>query len=292
MDNKSFRAKSKETKELILSAYDFCVREKSNNEPILFKKPNYRTAAMFNINVSSVNRYIRERKELGAVSDPKYSLPRTTIIKELDDFTEQLVRRTILDYATIYKIRPTMKAIFNKVKESGEFPGQLSTFRKFVHRLGFSWRKTTFDRKHLVEKPEIRHLRIVYLREIRKFRLENRPIVYIDETYLHEGHTSPSEWTLAGTPLVKNPISKGRRLIIVHAGGEDGFVPNALLIFPSGLKTGDYHDDMNFANFTKWLEEMLFPNLQPNTVLVIDNAPYHNVQSDKLPTSNSKKAEL
>jgi hypothetical protein len=30
-------------------------------------------------------------------------------------------------------------------------------------------------------------------------------------------------------------ISKGQRVIMVHEGGKDGFIPNALLIFKSGV---------------------------------------------------------
>ncbi|CAH2238801.1 jg7735 [Pararge aegeria aegeria] len=33
-------------------------------------------------------------------------------------------------------------------------------------------------------------------------------------------------------------------------------------------------------------------NLPPNTVLVVDNAAYHNKQWDLAPTSNSKKADM
>jgi hypothetical protein len=33
--------------------------------------------------------------------------------------------------------------------------------------------------------------------------------------------------------------------ISIFTGGEAGFVPNALLILKSGMKTGDYHDEMN-----------------------------------------------
>jgi hypothetical protein len=32
---------------------------------------------------------------------------------------------------------------------------------------------------------------------------------------------------------------------MVHCGGAKGFVPNALLMFKSGSKSDDYHDDMN-----------------------------------------------
>ena len=42
----------------------------------------------------------------------------------------------------------------------------------------------------------------------------------------------------------------------------------------------------------KWIHEKLLPNLEPRSVHVIDNAPYHNIKVEKVPTSNSKKDEL
>jgi hypothetical protein len=38
-----------------------------------------------------------------------------------------------------------------------------------------------------------------------------------------------------------------------------------------------------------WLKEKLIPNLEPNSVLVTDNVPYHNIQKNKGPTSNQIK---
>lgn len=78
----------------------------------------------------------------------------------------------------------------------------------------------------------------------------------------------------------------------MHAGSEVGFVPNALLLFKAGTKSGDFHDNMNYENYTKWLRSELIPNLPPNAVLVIDNASYHNKQYDPAPTSNAKKADM
>jgi arsenate reductase-like glutaredoxin family protein len=42
----------------------------------------------------------------------------------------------------------------------------------------------------------------------------------------------------------------------------------------------------------KWLEEKLIPNLEPNSVLIIDNASYHNVTVLPNPTSSWKKANM
>jgi transposase len=75
----------------------------------------------------------------------------------------------------------------------------------------------------------------------------------------------------------------------LHAGGSEGFVKNGLLIFKSGLKSGDYHDHMNHKNYTKWLQEKLIPNLELNSVVVIDNALYHNLTVEPNPNSDWKR---
>ena len=49
---------------------------------------------------------------------------------------------------------------------------------------------------------------------------------------------------------------------------------------------------MNFENFTKWLEQRFIPNLPERSALIIENAPYHNVQADKCPTQSTRKADI
>lgn len=43
--------------------------------------------------------------------------------------------------------------------------------------------------------------------------------------------------------------------------------------------SGDYHDNVNRDMFVKSQQDKLLPNLKPNSV-VVDKAPYHNVQLD------------
>ena len=49
---------------------------------------------------------------------------------------------------------------------------------------------------------------------------------------------------------------------------------------------------MNHANYMKWLQEKLIPNLESKSVIVVDNASYHNVQLNRHPTSNARKGEM
>lgn len=82
-----------------------------------------------------------------------------------------------------------------------------------------------------------------------------RYISYVDETYIHSGHTQGKQWTDSSDKGFHKNISKGQRLIVVHGGGSNGFVENALLIFKSDeiitkaghtvLRLPPYHPDLN-----------------------------------------------
>ena len=187
---------------------------------------------------------------------------------------------------------PTIKKIKPLINDRLGTDFCQQTLLKIIKNLGFRWVKSVDNRKVLMERHDIRLLRINFLRKMRRYRREGRSIVYTDETYITAGHTKEKGWSDDSNRGAKKPIGKGNRLIIVHAGGEMGFIPNACLIFTSGQKSGDYHDDMNFDNYSRWMREKLLPNLPPNSVIVVDNASYHNVQLNPAPTSSSRKLEM
>ena len=85
-----------------------------------------------------------------------------------------------------------------------------------------------------MESQDVRLKRIKYLKNLMQYRAEGRNIVYTDETYINSSHTTPYEWTDESDKLLRKPFARGRRLIIVHAGNESGYVENGLLIFTSG----------------------------------------------------------
>ena len=49
---------------------------------------------------------------------------------------------------------------------------------------------------------------------------------------------------------------------------------------------------MNHANYKKLLQEKLIPNLESKSVIVVNNATYHNIQFNRHPTSNARKYEM
>lgn len=82
------------------------------------------------------------------------------------------------------------------------------------------------------------------------------------------------------------------RYIVVHAGTEDGFVPNASLVFASKSRCADYHGEMNHVNFINWFENKLLINLEEPSIIIMDNAPYHSSILEKAPNSSWKKNDI
>ena len=42
----------------------------------------------------------------------------------------------------------------------------------------------------------------------------------------------------------------------------------------------------------RWIQEQSLPNLKERSVIVMDNASYHSMQIDQVPTMNSRKSEM
>ena len=79
------------------------------------------------------------------------------------------------------------------------------------------------------------------------------------------------------------------RLIIVHAGGEAGWTSKTDLVFRAKLKTGD---EMNSEHFLEWFKKQLCTHIPAGSLIVLNNASYHNTQTEKIPTMSSRKSEM
>jgi len=70
------------------------------------------------------------------------------------------------------------------------------------------WKKTSDNRKFIVERHVIWSLRVKYLHAIRAYREEGRIFVYADETYIHSSHTTSYAWDDGSGAGLNAPISK------------------------------------------------------------------------------------
>ncbi|XP_050065049.1 uncharacterized protein LOC126553979 [Aphis gossypii] len=112
------------------------------------------------------------------------------------------------------------------------------------------------------------------------------------KTWVDTTIASPRDAFLRGlTTGQKEPSGKGKRLIVLHIGSSDGFVPGGLLSFESKKNTLDYHDEMNGDTFYDWFIKIL-PSLKENAVIVMDNASYHSVKKNPFPTMSWTKQKI
>ena len=146
--------------------------------------------------------------------------------------------------------------------------------------------------KKLLESEDIILKRIQYLRNMKRYRTEGRPIIYIDETWKDSHLTFNKCWQSEEVDGILRAGNASRRIIVLCAGGSMGFLPKTKLIYKANTTQGDYHGQMNPNIFEKWAKEKLLSNLPESSVFVIDNAPYHTVQIDKIPNSNSRKSDI
>lgn len=285
-------------RELVANVLKFMENEATHGDfSVPVRKAQARTAAATGVSERMV-RVIKqeasgiEKGEALSFTTPDKKRTRSKTVTNLDDFDQSVIRRTIHEFYAVEKCAPTVRKLKTKLEESIGFSGSYSSLLKILKQLGFKWAKTRNNRKVLVEKTDIRNKRISYIRQLQQFRGSGHPIVFMDESYILTSHTNSKGWADDSNKGLMVPINKGQRLIIVHAGGADGFIPNAALMWKANTSSGDYHDNMNNKNYMKWAKEKLLPNLKPNSVIVVDNAPYHNVEEDRAPTSNSRKEEM
>jgi len=157
-----------------------------------------------------------------------------------------------------------------------------TTLWRALQRWGFEFGKGGVRSAQLKESERVLIKRRQYLRLKRANRDENghtiRHEVYLDESYINKNHSNDNTWYFKEDGIILGkPTGKGDRLIIIDAITKNGWVPNARLVFKASKKTGDYHANMNWNNFSGWFQEKLLNNIPENSLIIMDNAAYHNV---------------
>lgn len=212
----------------------------------------------------------------------------------LDDCQQDVIRRKIY---SLYEeqVVPTLDKLKMKL-EQDETNINISraTLHRVVSTMGFKYRK--IDKKQVVmESQRLRTWRFNYLQQIKKYRSENRSIFYLDETWFDTHDTVSKGWVDSSSNCqTKAPSNKGKRITVIHAGSEDGWAPNCLLLSAKNIKDSslDYHEDTSAELFENWFENYLLKNIPNNSVIIMDNASYHSRLLYRAPNRSSTKTEI
>lgn len=283
-----------EMRRLVVNLKAHFDKEKKAGKTVPTKNSTKRVAQGLNIGVATVKRIMAahnqgktdvfEEKERGK-PPCRLSLNLQPVIREYIRQKNLRGQKTGAEQIREYLLR----------KHSVNIP--ISTLLRSLNRLGFTYgvgkRRTALKERDYVVLARRRYLR-------KKIANRNddgtikRPEVYLDETFINKNHSIQFTWYLEEDgPWVNKPSGKGPRLIVVHAITADGWVNNAQLVFEADRRSGDYHGQMNWDNFSRWFEKQLLPNIPSNSLIILDNAKYHNVFSENaFPVPTTKKEAL
>nr|XP_034334823.1 uncharacterized protein LOC117691984 [Crassostrea gigas] len=161
--------------------------------------------------------------------------------RKLDDFDEDLVKRTIHDMqlkGQYVSLRRLSDILLERGVRITKTP-----LGRLVKDLGFKFYKAGSNQRYIGERNDIVSMRHTYLRSIRKFSEDGRPIVYLDETWLNTNHVARGDWVdcpRTSTSAFEShrrghgrfvPSGKGSRLIIASSLAK-GFLSTLLPINP------------------------------------------------------------
>ena len=206
MEPKKSEHLNKRGKEIVKNVYEFCRKEEREGISVSLKKWLVRTDLMTGVNRRTIQRVLREIPESQEVEPPVKQPPRHQIV--LDDFDLCVIRRTIQTMYEVKKVQPTLSNIRELLVSKIEYSGSITTLRKVLKSLGFTYKRCTQNRKVLMERPDVVSHRIRFLRQIKTYREEGRPIIYTDETYVHTSHPASKCWQSKDLGL-KVPFGKG-----------------------------------------------------------------------------------
>lgn len=192
----------------------------------------------------SIQTIITTYKETNTVAAPKQTRKKKSFRDLFDEFSKNAVRRHVHSIWFRCEI-PTVDKIHQAVSADGSLPSISRTnLFHLLKDLDFRFSKRSRN-SAMTEKNEIVVWRRMYLENIKKYREEGRHIYFIDETWVNAGDCTSKTWVdtavrshqdaflkglSAGTV---NPSGKGKRLIVLHIGSEDGFLPGGLLCLES-----------------------------------------------------------
>jgi len=175
----------------------------------------------------TVQTTLAEYKKEGTVSSPNQKRVKPTIIQKVDEFDKNAIRQKIHDFWRKREV-PTLTKMLIAINDDETLPDlKRSSFQKLLKDLQFEYLKKNRN-SALIERADLISWRRGYLFKLRHYQAQNRPIYYLDETWVNAGETHNRAWvdtTVTSTRDAfhkglttgqKEPSGKGKRLIVLH----------------------------------------------------------------------------
>ncbi|KAJ0183650.1 hypothetical protein K1T71_000073 [Dendrolimus kikuchii] len=230
-----------------------------------FNNPRELAALICGVSRVTVDRIKTEVSQASNPNIPRANVKKTATVTDLDSFDVSVLKRTI-----------------DSFYDNGEYPLVATILEKYQEQMpnfncGYSSMRNILT-TYLMERADIVYVRVDFLRKTN----DQRSRIYLDETWVNQNHSRKRMrfGTNDEGGFKNQPV------------GKDGFAPDTKFIFKAvKSKDADYHIEMNGDSYTAWFFDLLNV-LEKPSVIVIDNASYHSMQLERIPTSSTKKSDI
>ncbi|CAB3240521.1 unnamed protein product [Arctia plantaginis] len=166
-----------------------------------------KTASACGVSENTVYKIIKEKKVTKTLKSPVKKRVRPSTVDKLDELDKCAIRAKVHslylnnDYPTLDKIMTLCEAD----EDISTF--KRTTLHKILPEIGFDFNKRN-NRSLLVEREDIVLWRRKYLRQITKYRKENKTIYFLDETWVNTGHVKTKAGTDSNTDNSRHTSQK------------------------------------------------------------------------------------
>lgn len=155
-----------QAREIVFNVYNYLKTENENCSIIDIKGM---VSSATGVSIRTIGRIIKEGNTPPEnESDPLFKSPgkkrqRVFSVTGLQDYECYHYRNIIYNFHKSENCRVTLAALQQTLRNTLDWQGQASSLRVVLNKLGFKWRRAHNNRKLLIEKSDIRALRIAYL---------------------------------------------------------------------------------------------------------------------------------
>lgn len=146
------------------------------------------TADILGISKSAIYRILKEYTETDTVKPAASPKKRLSIIEKIDGFDKSCIRRIVHSFYLKGEL-PTAKKVLHVINTDESLPNMgLTSLKKLLKYLKFKYVKRRRN-NGLIDRDDIALWRIKYLKNMKTYRQQQRPIYYLDETWVNAGKT-------------------------------------------------------------------------------------------------------
>lgn len=242
---------------------------KTENPQSTCKQIMREVAEKIGVGISSVQRILSEYNKTKTLKSPVMKKVRSKLLDSINEFDRTAIRQKVYSF-WFNREFPTLNKIVSAAVDDENLPTlKRSSMYILLKELQFVITRKKTIGGVLMDTEDLICERRRYLREIRKYRDEGRTVYYLDEM----------------------STNVGPNITFVHIASNKGFVDGALWCFESKTNSADYRYELDGDQFSKWFKFIL-SLLKCNSVLVMDNAPYHCAKLEQIPTSSWMKSDI